>query len=343
MSGDDRDEDGCYPLDQGRLIASLQSTRHMRLPSFHLPAQWGTGLLSVSDIHRIAYSQRGRPDGIPVLLFHGGPGSCSSPAQAGLFDPRLYRVVQFDQRGCGASLPSGETQQNQTALLLQDAEALRVHLGIGNWMVAGGSWGAALAVLYAAAYPAAVSGLLLRSIFLAESGDLKWFFHDAAELYPEIFEAFIRLCPHCRGHEIPPWLDRVFRQGTRLERTQVAYAWNAWERVLAGLPPESPADGRQLNALLTRYTIQSHYLAHNCWLAEGQVLAACAALKGLPAILLHGTADHVCRSENALRTHRALEGSVLEWIDGAGHDPFHPVMVKLMTEALLRFADTGRF
>lgn len=310
---------------------------------FRSPRPWDTGLLPVSSGHRIAYGQYGAADGIPVLLFHGGPGSGSSPAQAGLFDPKLYRIVQFDQRGCGASLPSGETRHNQTALLLQDAEALRVHLGLGNWLAAGGSWGATLAVLYAAAYPATVTGLLLRSIFLAGRDDLDWFFHDAAGLHPEVFDAFVRLCPHRPGYDFPPWLDRVFRQGRRPERKQVACAWHAWERALAGRPPETPPGGEQLNALLTHYSIQSHYLAHNCWLDEGQVLAACATIKGLPTLLLHGTEDRICRPENALRTHRALAGSILEWIDGAGHDPFHPALGAAMTKGLRRFADTRQF
>lgn len=313
-------------------------------PSLHAQVEpWDAGLLPVGHSHRIAYSQRGAADGIPVLLFHGGPGSGSSPLQTRFFDPLRYRIVQFDQRGCGASLPAGEIRDNRTDLLLEDADSLRHHLGIDRWLVAGGSWGATLAVLYAAKRREAVRGVLLRGIFLAESGDLLWFFHDAAARHPEAWERFSRLAPAAARGNLLPWLAGALAKGDAVEHARLACGWNEWERALSGLPAAAPPANEALRALVLRYRIQAHYLAHDCWLGEGEVLSACARLLGFPVLFLHGAEDCVCRPEGARRAHASAPGSALQWVQAAGHDPYHPAMAEAMAGALERYAASGRF
>lgn len=313
-------------------------------PSLHTQVEpWDAGLLPVGHSHRIAYSQRGAADGIPVLLFHGGPGSGSSPLQTRFFDPLRYRIVQFDQRGCGASRPAGEIRDNRTDLLLEDADSLRRHLGIERWLVAGGSWGATLAVLYAAKRREAVRGVLLRGIFLAESGDLRWFFHDAAARHPEAWERFSRLAPAAARGNLLPWLAGAMAKSDAVEHARLACGWNEWERALSGLPAASPPANEALRALVLRYRIQAHYLAHGCWLGEGEVLSACARLLGFPVLFLHGAEDCVCRPEGARRAHASVPGSALQWVKAAGHDPYHPAMAEAMAGALERYAASGRF
>lgn len=304
---------------------------------------FAAGCLPVSGGHRLAYTQRGAAAGIPVVLLHGGPGSGSSPAQARFFDPGRYHVIQFDQRGSGLSQPAGETRHNRTALLLADIEALRRHLGVEQWLVVGGSWGATLGAVYAAAHRPAVSGALLRGIFLSGGDDVRWFLRDAAAFYPEAWAALLQAAPSWGQGNPLPWLGQVFAGGDAAQQASTACAWFAWERALSGLPPAPPPEGEALAALVRRYRLQCHYLAHRCWLGKTRVLQACAALRGLPLLFLHGSGDAVCRPLGAWLAQQACPGSRLAWVAGAGHDPFHPAMAAAMVAALQRYADRADF
>ena len=301
------------------------------------------GWLAVSGGHRIAYGQYGNPHGIPAVVLHGGPGSGSSPAQRQFFDLARYRVIQFDQRGCGRSEPVGETANNQTGLLLEDIETLRQHLQIPRWLVVGGSWGATLAVLYAAAYPDVVSGVLLRGLFLATKSDIDWFFQGAATDYPVEWRTFSSLAPSEARNELLPWLFQVFANDDAELQRRVAQGWFAWESVLGSSPVIAAPEGEVLHKLIKRYRVQSHYLQHSCWLAEGAILEACTRLNDLPVCLLHGDSDVICRPQSSQLAHQYCPGSRLEWAAGAGHNPFHPGMMKAMTDALSLFAGSGQF
>ncbi|OIQ98095.1 proline iminopeptidase [mine drainage metagenome] len=301
------------------------------------------GLLPVGDGHRLAYTQRGNPQGIPVIVLHGGPGSGSSPLQASFFDPACYRVIQFDQRGSGLSEPSGETQHNRTELLLGDIETLRHHLGITRWLVVGGSWGATLGAVYAANNRANVTGVLFRGLFLTGEDDIQWFFKDAAADYPEAWLTFSRIAPQETRDNLLPWLYIVFNQGTDRIKTEAATAWFGWERVISGLPPTSVPEGDALHSLVQRYRLQSHYLLHRCWLGESAVLQSCANLSGLPVLFVHGDRDKVCRPQNSIKANAVCPGSLIKWAWGAGHDPFHPAMISAMRAGLDRFSEFGDF
>ncbi len=311
-----------------------------------LPATFDANTLALEHNHRLYYEQAGAADGIAVLLLHGGPGSGSSPRQREFFDGGKFRVVQFDQRGCGRSEPRGATAHNHTAALIDDIERLRRHLAIERWLVFGGSWGAALALAYAARHPERIAGMVLRGVFLTGKADLDWFFHGAAALLPEAHLRFIEQIPPRWRRSVPTWLDRSFQSGDVLKQSRLALEWQRYESALSSpgvaLRATASADSAA-DALRAKYTIQAHYLARRCFLGEAAVLRAAASLRGIPVAIVHGTLDFVCRPLNAWRVHRACAGSRLAWADGAGHDPYHPVSQRLLREAVDCFAQQRDF
>jgi proline iminopeptidase len=251
--------------------------------------------------------------------------------------------VLFDQRGSGRSRPPGETRHNHTGELVADIERLRAHLGIVRWLVFGGSWGAALAAAYAAAHPSACAGALLRGIFLTGRRDLEWFFGGAADLFPEEWERFAGAAPKRHRRNLLHWLARTFESGSADDQQRAAAAWQAWEQCLGGSPPVEPPAGEALERLVAKYRVQSHYLARRCFLGEARVLRDVSLLRGFPVAFVHGRQDLVCRPENAWRASRTLSGSRLIWVDGAGHDPFHPAMARALARATDRYAAHGDF
>lgn len=282
-----------------------------------------TFLLPVAEGHVLQVQEWGRPDGIPALVLHGGPGSGCSPLLPRFFDPQRFRVICPDQRGAGHSTPSGALTHNTTADLLGDLRALRVALSVPRWLVVGGSWGAALALAHALDAPEAVSGLLLRSTFLARIQDIEGFFRDAP------------------GHLAARW--RTLPEADKTESRKLALEWRAWEQTMGALAAASAPEAATLDALVGRYRIQSHYLRQGCWLQAPELLRRCAGLPRVPTLLLHGTADRICPPDGARAVHVLLSHSTLRWAEAAGHDPAHPRMVQLMVEALDTFAAQGIF
>lgn len=281
------------------------------------PAPRCAGRLAVGEGHELAWREYGNPDGAAVLLLHGGPGSGLSPRLAGLFDLARLRVIGFDQRGSGDSTPRGETHANDTPRLIDDIERLRAARGIARWVVAGGSWGATLALAYAARHRAAVQGLLLRNLFVPDEATLSAFF---GALSP------------------PEALARVFADGSAEEQAAWTRAWAVREQALSGGPPVALA-GPALDAAVDRYRIQAHYLAARCWLGAGGVHEAARALAGAPVEFVHGSADRLCPVEAARRVHVLLPGSRFTEVGGAGHDPFHPALAEAVRAAMERLLE----
>jgi proline iminopeptidase len=317
-----------------------ESLSNLRSASSAFDAGW----LDVGHGHRIRYEQAGAADGIPVVLLHGGPGSGASARQREIVDARRYRIVQFDQRGSGLSTPSGETAHNHTDALIGDIEALREHLGVERWLVAGGSWGSTLAIVYAARHRERVAGLLLRGVFLADDGDLRWFFHDVAALAPEVHSEFIDIVPQSWRRSIVAWLDRCFARGDP-RCAQIAAAWQRYElRLDRERPSAASAQSEEGSArLVAKYRVQAHYLARRCFLGKAAVVRAASALRSVPVAIVHGEHDWICRPENAWRVHRACAGSRLAWAAVAGHSPWHPTTLALMQSAAEAFAERGDF
>jgi len=304
-------------------------------------AAFDCGLLDVGDGHRMYYEQAGNPAGMPVVVLHGGPGSGSSPRQRVFYDPARFRIVQFDQRGCGRSEPRGELAHNRTASLVGDIERLRRHLAIERWLVSGGSWGSTLALVYAAAHRDSVSGVILRAVFLAGRSDIDWYFAGSRVVAPQAHEQFMAAIPRRWRGRVVNYLDRTLRGDDADKALHLATAWMNYEAVLSGSDPAfpqavpPPAGGAA--ALCAKYRVQAHYLAQRCFLGHRAVLAAAAALRGVPVALIHGTRDLICLPQGAWRVHRACAGSRLAWAPGAGHNPFHAAMDALMRDALDAF------
>ncbi|KAF3999712.1 alpha/beta fold hydrolase [Glaciimonas immobilis] len=317
----------------------------MRSSAFYpLQNPFNDGYCDVGQGHRLWYAQYGNPDGIPLLWLHGGPGSGSSPRHQIFADPSLYRLVLCDQRGCGRSTPGGAIADNDTARLVQDIEDLRLHLGLGKVLLGGGSWGAGLALAYAQPWRSSLLGLILRAPFLAGKNDIQRFFQPAADVAGDAWKAFAHHAPateraHLLGY-IAAQLS-VDSPGAAIW----AQAWRDYERQLAQ-PDASdvtstPAPA-ELQRLLSRYRVQSHYLINHCFLDEADLLRASADLTGLPVVILQGQSDQVCDPDNALRLHAHIPGSRLKIVVG-GHDPFQPEMAMALLDALNCFARHTRF
>lgn len=278
--------------------------------------------LRTPDAQRLYVRLSGPPHGEPWLVLHGGPGSGCAASMAAWFDPQRHRVVMPDQRGAGRSTPAGSLRRNNVAALLADLEQLRATLGIGRWGVVGGSWGATLALAYAARYPHAVAALVLRGAFLTGRDDVLGLFAPRAGggLLRRVAPAGERL-PEARARLLT--VSRLLQSGTTVQKRDTAAAWRRLELDRLGL--RDVAQGRRQSArerlaTVRKYRIQAHYLRHRAGLGKPALLRAARdiAAHGLPVTLLHGRADAVCRPANALRLRHAITAARLAWVDG-GH------------------------
>ena len=292
-----------------------------------------SGRLAVRGGHELAWYEWGAPEGEPVLLLHGGPGSGCGTLLARFFDPLRWRVIGFDQRGCARSHPAGGTAANTTGDLLDDIRALRRDRGVPRCRVVGGSWGATLALLHAADQPEAVSGLLLRGVFLARRSDVDRFFDTAGQGGPDAWAPW-RDRAGAEGVDLATVLDRVLNhEADAAAQDRLVETWWRWEQRLDGIDA-GPVAADTRPALLQRYRVQAHYLRHGCFLDEVPLLDRLAAVPAVPTLLLHGTHDRICPVDGARRVHAGLPASTLREVAGAGHAPTHPAMAAAMLAAL---------
>lgn len=296
------------------------------------------GQLATGDGHRLWYAQYGNPRGLPLFWLHGGPGSGASLRHADLVDLTRYRLVLADQRGCARSLPAGGLENNHTDLLVDDVEQLRRRLGVERMLLGGGSWGATLALAYAARHGDRLLGLVLRAPFLATPAEVSGFFDT-----PQCWQAFAAIAPApvLAPGRLLGWLAGQLASNDAQSRRRIAAAWRRHEQALEGLPVDAaePPD----EALVQRYRIQAHYLQHGCFLDPDALLEALGSLPAMPVAILHGDADRVCPPANAQRLQQRLPNSRLLIVPGAGHDPFHPAMASALRLALDGFASHGSF
>ncbi|WP_106062137.1 alpha/beta fold hydrolase [Cupriavidus necator] len=291
--------------------------------------------LRTPDAQRLHVRLSGPPDAEPWLVLHGGPGSGCSASMAAWFDPQRHRVVMPDQRGAGRSRPAGSLRRNNVGALLADLEQLRAALGIERWGVVGGSWGAALALAYAARCPDAVAALVLRGAFLTGRDDVFALFspsHKNALMLRRVKPRGERL-PDARARLLT--VSRVFQSGTTAQKRDTAAAWRQRELAMLGMAASSRSRSqprRECLATVIKYRIQAHYLRNRAGLGKPALLRAAReiARQGLPVTLLHGRADGVCRPANARRLQHVMPGARLAWVDG-GH-----LAAGAMREALAR-------
>lgn len=306
-----------------------------------LPAAFDEGRLASDDGHQTWYAQYGNPHGIPLFWLHGGPGSASGVRHIGLIDLARFRLVLSDQRGCGRSLPAGATEHNETRMLVGDIARLRVHLRLDRIVVGGGSWGAALALAYAAAHGESVAALVLRAPFLATEAEVDAFFAPPSEGSHGYWEEFAALAPPSQRGRLLRWLAEQLACASHAQCARIASGWSRYEtqRASGGAAVLPIAD----DAMIARYRIQAHYLQHGCFIGKDGLLASARALPRLPVAILHGDADLVCPPHNARLLQRCLPASRLRIVASAGHDPFHPGMASALTQALGCYARRADF
>lgn len=278
-------------------------------------------MLEVSDGHVLYVEQSGNPRGEPVVVLHGGPGGGSSPAMRRYFDPSHYRIILFDQRGCGRSRPHAEVQANTTGHLIADIEVIRTTLGIGQWSVFGGSWGATLALLYAIAHPARVVRMILRGVFLMTQAELDWFYGGAAgAFWPAQWQAFAGMVPEDeRGDLIAAYGRRLF-SGNVLEENRFARAWAGWENALASIESDGLSGDPPSTYARAFARIENHYFSNAGFLEEdGQILRDRARIEHLPAVIVQGRYDMICPPISAWRLAQGWRRADLRIVPAAGH------------------------
>jgi proline iminopeptidase len=286
------------------------------------------GQLDVGDGNVLAWDESGAPDSLPAVVLHGGPGQGSAPGMRRGFDPRRYRIVLYDQRGCGrstphASAPTTQMRFNTTDHLVRDLEALRVHLGIDRWLVAGGSWGSALALAYAERHPARVSALVLNTVTTFSRAEAHWLYGGVGRFFPEAWERFHGhvLAARADGDVVEAYAARLADPDAEV-RLAAARAWCAWEDAVLSLEPgarDHALSGLPADEMLAFARICAHYLRHSAWLEEGELIREAGRLAGIPGVLIHGRRDLSCPVETAWALARAWPGAELLVLDDAGH------------------------
>jgi len=302
-------------------------------------------MLTTGGIHRIYWEASGNPDGIPVLFVHGGPGSGTSPKQRQFFAPARYRIILFDQRGCGRSTPHGELTDNTTPHLIADMEALRLELGVDSWLVFGGSWGSTLALAYAEAHPERCRGLVLRGIFLCRKSEIDWFLTGIRALFPEAQRQLAEFIPENeRGDLLVAYHQRLIDPDPAVHQP-AAYQWATFEASCSTLLPNPEliaAFGSDQTALsLSR--IEAHYFVHNIFLPDNSLLANVHRLRNIPAVIVQGRYDAVCPIVSADELARAWPEARYVIVADAGHSAFEPGIARELVAACDRFATTGAF
>jgi len=301
-----------------------------------------TGFLRVSEEHSIYYEQSGNPKGKPVVFLHGGPGGGTSPKQRRFFDPARYRIVLFDQRGCGKSRPHASLNDNTTWHLVSDIERLREELGIHRWMAFGGSWGSTLALAYAEKHPERVTELVLRGIFLLRRWELEWFYQcGTSRLYPDAWKAYEELIPPGeRGDFIAAYYRRLTSTDESV-RQKAARVWSVWEASTSHLLPDEDyirsSAGDAFSLAFAR--IEAHYFVNRGFLErDDQLIEDVARIRHVPTVIVQGRYDVVCPMQSAWELSRAFPEAKLRVVPDAGHSAYEPGIVHELVSATDAFA-----
>lgn len=300
-------------------------------------------MLDVGDGHSIYVEQCGNPNGIPVVVLHGGPGGGCSPMMRRFFDPDMYRIVLFDQRGCGRSTPHASVDANTTWHLVDDIERIRQVLGITDWMVFGGSWGATLALIYAQTHPDRIRHIILRGVFLMTQGELDWFYGGGAgKFWPELWAKFCAPIPAAeRGDMIDAYHRRLFT-GISADESKFAGPWSAWENALASID----SDGRNSRSpsMFARAfaRLENHYFQNKGFMDEGQILRDMPKISHITGSIVQGRYDLICPPVSAQSLHHAWPGSELHMVPRAGHAMSEPGISAELVRATQRYCQSTR-
>ena len=307
---------------------------------------FASGMLPVSDLHTIYFEQCGNPQGKPVVFLHGGPGAGCNPRSRRFFDPQHYRIVLFDQRGCGRSKPNAELRQNTTWDLVADIERLREHLGIERWQVFGGSWGSTLALAYAETHPARVTELVLRGIFMLRRWEIEWFYQKGCDaIFPDAWEEYLRLIPPAERGDLIAAYHRRLTSPDAAVRLAAAKAWSVWEGGTSYLLQNSDymASTGADEFALSFARIECHYFVNRGFFEhDDELLRNVHKLKDIPAVVVQGRYDVVCPLRSAWDLHRAWPQAELRIVPDAGHSAFEPGNLHELILSTDRFRQDAR-
>jgi proline iminopeptidase len=289
---------------------------------------YSTGFLQVDDIHNLYWEQSGNPDGVPVLFLHGGPGAGTTPEYRRFFDPHFYRIIMFDQRGCGRSEPLGEVKNNSPEHLVADIEALRQHLRIAKWHIFGGSWGATLALLYAADHPDACASLILRSICLMTKPEIEWFVNGTRTVFPEVWERFAKFIPEAeRGDLLEAYYKRLHSDDENM-RLSAAMQWVACESACATLYPHFQTmftDDQRMRAIAMA-RIETHYFKHHLFADNQSLIHRIEDFRHVPAVIVHGRYDMITPLKTAHDLHTLWPEADYVIVPDGGHSAMDPAI-----------------
>lgn len=302
---------------------------------------YATYELAVGDGHRLYVEECGRPDGIPAVFLHGGPGAGCEPTHRRFFDPDRYRIVLFDQRGCGRSAPHASLEANTTWDLVADLERIRERLGIERWLVFGGSWGSTLALAYAQCHPGRVLALVVRGIFLCRDAEIRWFYQEGASwAFPDYWEDFLAPIPPEERHDLVAAYHSRLTGANEVARMAAAKAWSVWEGRTATLLPNADIRAQFAGAhlALSLARIECHYFVNQAFLRPNQLLEDAGRLAGIPGVIVQGRYDLICPLRSAWELHQVWAHARLEIIPDAGHSAFEPGIRSALVEATDRFA-----
>lgn len=300
---------------------------------------YNQGKLKVSALHTIHYEESGNPHGKPVIFLHGGPGGGISPMYRQYFDPQQWRIIIFDQRGCGQSSPYAELRENTTWDLVQDIEQLRQQFKIDKWVVFGGSWGSTLALAYAQTHPERCKGLILRGIFMLRPSEIRWFYQEGANyIYPDAWEEYLKPIPIEERDDLLGAFYKRLTSEDRQVRLEAARAWSVWEASTSKLIPDQFSQqsfGRaEFAEAFAR--IECHYFVNRGFFErENQLLENIERIRHLPGVIVQGRYDVVCPMISAWELHQAWQSAEFIVINDAGHSVSEPGI----KDALIRTSD----
>jgi proline iminopeptidase len=299
------------------------------------------GRLKVSPIHELYYEQCGNPQGKPVVFLHGGPGGGVSPDYRRYFDPEIYRVVLFEQRGSGRSTPHASLEENTTWHLVDDIERLREHLSIRHWQVFGGSWGSTLALAYAETHPDRVTELVLRGIFLCRPKEIQWFYQEGAgEIFPDVWEEYLKVIPEAERDDMVSAYHRRLTSEDAAVRLEAARAWSIWEGSTSKLffDPSMIEKFADAEFALAFARIECHYFMNNSFFdSDNYLIEHVASIRAIPGVIVQGRYDVVCPATSAWDLHRAWPEAELHLIPDAGHSISEPGIIDALVRATDQF------
>jgi len=302
---------------------------------FPATTPYSSGFLAVDDTHNLYWEQSGNPDGVPIILLHGGPGAGATPMHRRFFNPNHYRIIIFDQRGSGRSTPLGELSNNTTRHLVEDMEALRKHLNLERWHLFGGSWGSTLALRYAIRFPQNCISLILRGIFLCEQYEVDWFLYGMKKIFPEAWEQFTSLFSEDEQKNLLEHYYARLTGNDPQKALEAAIRWSLYEGACASLLPnyETITTEEQKQHALALAKIEAHYFKHEISAKDDQILDQIDKIRNIPATIIQGRYDVICPIETANKLHQVWPEADYIVVPDSGHSALDTTMRSRLIEA----------